>query len=235
MPFTCSSDLRRIENAIGVRFRNRAYLERALTHGSFEDRAPGETNERLEFLGDAVLKLAIAEHLFTSYPDFTEGDLSELLARAVSEEALARVSERLGLGRALKIGKGLELAGGREQASLLADAFEALLGAVFLDRGYRVAADLASRELEGEIEEALAGQGVKNYKALLQESLQRKAKAVPTYRVVGEEGPAHRRTFTVEVVFDGRVLGAGRGRSKKEAEQAAAKAALNLMETSLPE
>lgn len=212
-----------------MRFKNPRLLAEAITHSSFEGGGLPGGNERLEFLGDAVLKLVTAWHLYVTYPDYSEGDLSSMLGRAVSEKALADAAARLGLGDFLRLGHGLELAGGRTLPSILADAFEAVLGAVFLDRGLEAALRMATRELEPAMSIGPGADNSRNYKAILQEIFQKKEKYIPGYQVVSETGPDHDKTFVVEVSSASGTIGRGTGKTKKEAEQAAAKDALSRM------
>ena len=218
------TELTALAERLGVRFRDLTLLDLALRHGSFaHERGEVESYERLEFLGDAVLSLVVADYLYRRHPDYTEGQLAKQRARLVSEPALAELGRRLGLGRYVLLGRGEEKAGGRERPALLADAVEGVLGAIYVDAGYGVAHAVATRwvsELADELERAGA-----DFKSQLQERLQRQ-RLVPRYRVAREEGPDHAKAFTVQVQVDGRVIGRGHGRSKKEAEQAAAAEAL---------
>jgi ribonuclease-3 len=220
-----------LETKLGVRFRDRSLLHLALVHGSAaaEGRTRhGENYERLEFLGDSVLNLAISDYLYRRYPGRLEGDLARLRASIVSEGALARVAREIDLGRYVLLGRGEEKGGGRARPALLADALEAVLGAVYIDSGYGVAhycvARLFAEEL-GRLEEP--GEG--DYKSQLQELIQQQERRLPRYRITGQRGPEHDRAFVVVVEVNGRVLGEGRGRSKKEAEQAAAQQAVELI------
>ncbi len=218
-----------LEDRLGHRFERRELLERAVTHRSFaNERGTVEHYERLEFLGDSVLGLLAAEWLFRRHPDLAEGQLSKLKAVLVSEPVLARWASRLGVGEALRLGVGEERSGGREKPSLLADALEALLGAVHLDGGLeatrRVVAPLleeAMAELPGASHDA---------KTRLQELAQARGLRLPEYRHVRQEGPDHRKRFTAECWVDGQRVGVGAGHSKKLAEQRAAAGALLLLE-----
>ncbi|MGB9757572.1 MAG: ribonuclease III [Candidatus Bipolaricaulaceae bacterium] len=195
-------------------------LQEALTHASYANETGLPANERLEFLGDAVLSLAVTEILFRRFPEREEGELTKIRAVVVSRPILAEVARRLGLGPHLLLGKGAEEMGARERPSVLASALEALLGAVFLSHGYPVARDLVESLFSEEI--ARYAQEVPDYKSLLQELSHKKFGTLPEYRVIAEEGPEHKKVFTVEASAGG-VRALGRGRSKKEAEQAAAK------------
>jgi ribonuclease-3 len=220
-----------LERRIDYRFRDRGLLEHALTHKSraAEDASGGVAdNESLEFLGDAVLGLVVADALFRRYPDYTEGQKSKIKAVVVSTQSLAHHAERLNLGDHLILGRGEEKTGGRHKQALLADAYEALIAAVYLDGGIEAASAFLLRELGGALD-AGAVPGVQDWKSALQERLQALGHPLPEYRVSGETGPDHRKTFSVEVVVSGSVLGAATGRTKKEAEQEAARMALGTL------
>jgi ribonuclease-3 len=199
---------------------------RALTHKSAEQELGFESNERLEFLGDAVLDLVLAEHLCRSHPDLAEGDLTKLKAVAVSEPILAAVGRDLEVGRFLLLAKGEELTGGRDRSSILADSVEAIFAAVYLDRGYRVTRALILRLLADHLAAIERREYEPDYKTLLQERIQEIHRTPPTYRVVSQSGPDHDRTFVAEARIGRQVLGRGTGKSKKQAEQAAARQAL---------
>jgi ribonuclease-3 len=199
---------------------------RALTHKSAEQELGFESNERLEFLGDAVLDLVLAEHLYRSHPDLAEGDLTKLKAVAVSEPILAAVGRDLEVGRFLLLAKGEELTGGRDRSSILADSVEAIFAAVYLDRGYRVTRALILRLLADHLAAIERREYEPDYKTLLQERIQEIHRTPPTYRVVSQSGPDHDRTFVAEARVGRQVLGRGTGKSKKQAEQAAARQAL---------
>ncbi len=222
-----------IEAALGYRFRNPTLREEALRHRSFvHESAPGALltdNERLEFLGDAVVSLAVGRLLLERFPQGTEGDLSRLRAGLVSERQLARVARQLGVGEAVRLGKGEQLSGGREKDSILAGALEALVAAVFLDGGFDAAFALlerAFRPLIEELEATDAGGG--DCKSRLQEIAQARSEALPRYTVLGEEGPDHAKTFRVRLQALG-IETEGVGRSKKAAEQDAACRALRRL------
>ena len=219
-----------LQQRIGYRFKDRGLLEHSLTHRSraAEDISGGVyDNESLEFLGDAVLGLIVAESLFRKYPDYTEGQKSKIKAAVVSTQALARHAEAIRLGDHLLLGRGEEKTGGRFKQALLADGYEALIAAVYLDGGLTAAAAFLERELSPAIA-AGATQDVvgMDYKSALQERLQASGRALPEYRVAAASGPDHRKLFTIEVVVSGEVLGTATGRAKKEAEQEAARLAL---------
>jgi ribonuclease-3 len=221
------------QQAIGHAFRNIRLLDEALTHTSyvneFKDHG-SKDNERLEFLGDAVLALIISEYVAAACPDLTEGALSKLRSRLVSEATLATVARRLELGKLLRLGRGEERTGGREKDSILANTVEAVLAAVYLDGGLEAARTFSLRAFAQELREAASpDSGVAlsgDYKTQLQEWCQQHHDCVPQYVTAKESGPDHRKTFDVQVLVQGRALGRGTGRSKKEAEQAAAQEAL---------
>lgn len=210
------------------RFQDPSLLEQAFVHESLvnESEESGFSNERLEFLGDSVLGLAVAEFLYREFPDEAEGQLAQMKSYLVSRKHLAVCADRLKLGQYLQLGKGEENSGGKRRESLLANCFEAVLGAVFLDGGYTKARRTIVLVLGEDMRQGLGA--VKDEKSRLQEKVQTVFQTLPEYRLVKEEGPAHERLFTVEVLFGGEVLGCGEGRSKREASQAAAKLALKV-------
>jgi ribonuclease III len=231
MPF--GTELAPLEETIGYSFRDRGLLEHALTHRSrvHEDASGGVIdNESLEFLGDSVLGFVIADMLFRNFPQHNEGQKSKLKASIVSAASLARLGERLELGNYLILGRGEEKTGGRRKHALIADCYEALIAAIYLDGGIEPARDFIERQFRDLIAEAryrgAEAAFTEDYKSALQEWLQRNDRGLPSYRLVAEAGPAHRRRFDVEVVVNGQPVGRAEGRSKKEAAQAAAKAAL---------
>jgi ribonuclease-3 len=218
-----------LQARIGYRFKDRGLLEHALTHKSraAEDASGGVAdNESLEFLGDAVLGLVVVDALFHQYPNYTEGQKSKIKAAVVSTQSLARQAEAIHLGDHLILGRGEEKTGGRFKQALLADAYEALIAAIYLDGGLEPAGAFLRRELKAAIDAGSAQTYAPDYKSTLQERLQASGRSLPEYRVSGTEGPDHRKTFTIELVVDGEVLGAATGRAKKEAEQEAARLAL---------
>lgn len=219
-----------LESLIGYTFSNAGLLEEALTHASLAKKLKHElqSNQRLEFLGDAVLQLIVTEELFKMFPDFTEGRLTKLRSRVVSRRALARFAMAIHLGDYVLLGKGEEATGGRRRLSTLADAFESLIGAVYLDAGPVPARELVLRLFEAEIGNMVTSPEERNPKGELQESLQAIHPQAPVYRVIGESGPDHRRVFQSEVSWRDKVLATGKGKSKKEAEARAAAEALRL-------
>ena len=222
-----------LEKKLNYTFRDRGLLSEALSHSSYanEHRSAGlKSNERLEFLGDSVLGFVTAEFLFAQHPDLPEGDLTRIRAALVCEQSLFEVAQKLDLGRYLKLGRGEEAGGGRKRISILADATEAVFAAVYLDGGIGAASQLIHRVLlDAEREEAVEERR-RDYKTALQELVQRTPGRAITYQLVEETRPDHCRVFVMEVSVDGQAAGRGEGRSKKEAEQAAARAALEAME-----
>jgi len=222
-----------LQERVGYRFKDRGLLEHSLTHKSraAEDASGGVAdNESLEFLGDAVLGLVVAEMLFRKYPHYDEGQKSKIKASVVSTQALARRAEQIQLGEHLLLGRGEEKTGGRFKQALLADGYEALIAALYLDGGLPAAAGFLERELTEAIELGAGEQVVgQDYKSALQERLQALGQPLPDYRVAAESGPDHRKQFTIDVVVAGDVLGTASGKAKKEAEQEAARLALERL------
>jgi ribonuclease-3 len=222
-------DLKDFQRSLGVSFRDLSLLEQALTHRSYlnEHSLPEHaSNERLEYLGDALLGYIVAEDLYLRAPDRNEGDLTRIRSELVRRETLAGLALEIGLGEQLRLGKGEEASGGRERLLTLASAFEALVGAILIDSGLEAARSFVSRLLKDETEWLLQGEKPIDAKSHLQEVLQRDGRPLPRYRVVRTEGPEHRRQFTVEVLISGAKLGEGTGPSKRRAEMAAAAEAL---------
>ena len=219
------------QTRIGYRFRDVAYLRRALTHSSrCEGKLRSECYERQEFLGDSILSLVVSTRLFTDCTDLEEGQLTKIRAAIVCEQSLAKVAKRLNIGNYLFLGKGEEQTGGRERISILADVVEAIIAAIFLDGGFEAARDWTLLHLADLITDGIKGKLYHDSKTRLQEILQGAGKETAQYRLIRESGPAHSRIFTVEVIADGVSLATGSGRSKKEAEQNAATAALEAMD-----
>ena len=224
-----------LERALGIRFRDRNLLVAALTHRSYAfEREIGITNERLEFLGDAVLGLVVTDLAFRKFPDLPEGELAKLRAATVNMATLADIARQLDLGEQVLLGKGEELSGGRNKSSILADAMEAVLGAVYLDRGLRTAWWVIERLFWPRMAAYARGEGGRDYKTSLQELAAQDIGSVPQYRI-REEGPDHAKEFTATVFLAGKDYGSGRGRSKKEAEQQAAQEAFDRLTRREPE
>jgi ribonuclease-3 len=237
------SDAEQLEERLGYRFQNPELLERALTHSSAlpelraehkldsTQAAATQDNERLEFLGDAVLELLAREYLLDSFPEWSEGQLSKSRARIVNAHALEIVARRIGLGKHLRLGKGEEKSGGREKPTLLADAFESVVAAVYLDAGLERTREMLKRLV---FEQALEERGARiadsDRKSALQEFLQGRGEPPAEYRLSGESGPDHQKVFRVEVWVNGERMASGEGTTKKEAEQRAAQRAMNLLE-----
>lgn len=219
------ASLESLDRALGVSFHDPALREAALTHRSYAfERATEVTNERLEFLGDSVLGLVVTDMAYSSFPELPEGALAKLRAAIVNMVALADVARSLGLGEIVLLGKGEELSGGRDKASILADALEAVFGAIYLDRGLEVSRELIERLFRPRMEAYIRGEGERDYKTILQELASQEMRAMPEYRLA-ERGPDHEKEFTAMVFLAGEAMGSGTGRSKKEAEQQAAREA----------
>lgn len=218
------------EDKIGHHFKNRDLLTEAFTHSSYanENKLGRRYNERLEFLGDSVLSLVVSRHLFTKYPELPEGELTKVRAALVCEKALDVFASKINLGKYLLLGKGEEATGGRQRSSILADAFEAVIAAVYLDGGFETANEYVLKFIPETLEDC-KNISFHDYKTRLQEVIQKNPEDIIEYELVEESGPDHNKLFVVEVTLDTNVIGKGRGRSKKEAEQMAAKEALSLM------
>lgn len=227
-------DPARLQQNLGLAFRDQALLRLALTHPSYlneHPEEPGGSNQRLEFLGDALIGLVVARVLYRRYPGLDEGQLTDLRSQVVNGQALAEAARRWSLGQWLLLGQGEAATGGRDRDSNLAAAMEALVGAVLLDRGYRAAQSLVFTALDLDLARVGTGSASsKDPKSQLQETVQRLGKEVPRYELVGQEGPPHHRIFKVQVVVDGQVLGTGEGGRKIEAERQAALHGLKQME-----
>ena len=214
---------------LGVSFNDLSLLEQALVHSSYVNENPDFThgsNEKLEFLGDAVLGLIIAEKLYRDFPQFSEGEMTRLRAALVRRETLARMAKTLGLGDYLSLGKGEEASGGRSKSSNLASALEAVIATIFIDRDTAVTRDFILRLFDKELPKVVSRGAVADSKSRLQELIQARHQEMPAYHLIEAQGPAHNQTFTVEVRLADTVLGRGSGRSKKIAETEAARLAL---------
>ena len=224
--------LSELEKGLGYVFRDKALLTNALTHSSYanENRDRGiHDNERLEFLGDSILGFVVADYLYRNFPGKPEGELTRIRALLVCEDSLHEVAQRLELGKYLKLGNGEESCGGRTRPSILADATEAVFAAVYLDGGISAASALIHRVLLDTEREEVAEEKRRDYKTILQEFVQRTPNQTLSYRLFGESGPDHDKTFYFEVLLNGSAVGKGAGLSKKEAEQMAAKDALEKL------
>jgi len=217
-----------LEQRIKYKFRNSLLLAEALTHPSLghETQRHHFDNQRLEFLGDAVLQLIFTEYLFDLFPTLSEGQLTKIRARIVSREGLRILAERIGVGKYLMMGRGEEASGGRERASTLSDAFEALIGAMYLDSDFVTVRRIVLTEARELLEDLEVDPPDNNPKGRLQELLQSISPVSPTYPIIDQSGPEHQKRFIAKIVWDGRELGSGEGRSKKEAETSAARDAL---------
>ena len=221
-----------LESALSYQFQDRSLLEAALTHPSYAHENPDAVeadNQRLEFLGDAMLGLSVARVLYDRYPDHPEGKLSPMKSALVCEDTLASLADGLGLGKLILLGRGEKSSGGGRKASILSDAMEAVLAAVYIDGGYREAARVIDHLFADLYDEAHRGRLVLDYKTLLQEYAQSLGDQRPIYRVTERRGPPHDRVFRIEVSLGGTAIAEGEGRSKKEAEKNAAGAALEVL------
>ncbi|MCR4943635.1 MAG: ribonuclease III [Clostridium sp.] len=224
------NDINQVESALKVKFNDYSYINIALTHSSYAKQfKDGCYNERLEFLGDSVLQLCVTEYLFTNYKKKAEGELTKLRSLIVCENSLYAVAQNIGLSKFIKMSKGEELTGGRERKSIQADAVEAVIAAIYLDRGIKEANKFILREFKSIIDKAIKNKIILDFKTRLQEYLQEGGEIEIVYDLVKFEGPPHRRKFYVNVVVKNKLMGSGSGFSKKEAEQNAAKQALITM------
>ncbi len=226
------ADLAALQQTLGVWFNDPPLLEQALVHSSYVNENPGfapASNERLEFLGDAILGFIVAEELYQRFSQFSEGEMTKLRSSLVRRDALSRMARAISLGNYLYLGKGEEASGGRRKPANLAGALEALIAAIFLDRGLSAARDFVLRSADKELNKVLS-QGIEpDYKSQLQEIIQARQQQTPTYKVIEAVGPDHDRAFTVEVRVGDTVLGRGSGKSKKVAETEAARSALDQL------
>lgn len=222
--------MKRLEENLNYSFKNKKLLENALTHSSYanEIRDPHASNERLEFLGDSVLSVIVADYIYNQFPEKPEGELTKLRASLVCEKSLCSFSKMLGMGEYLRLGKGEDQNGGRQRPSILADAFEAVLAAMYIDGGLDVARRHVMRFILEELNHT-EDEVFKDYKTSLQEVIQQNPEEQLTYVLTSESGPDHDKIFEVEVHLNSNVIGKGTGKNKKQAEQAAAKQALSLM------
>ncbi|MBS4207655.1 ribonuclease III [Bacillus sp. FJAT-50079] len=221
--------MKNFQEKIGIQFHNQKLLMQAFTHSSYVNehrKKPHEDNERLEFLGDAVLELTVSQYLFKKFPLMSEGELTKIRASIVCEPSLVKFATELNFGETVLLGKGEEMTGGRSRPALLADAFEAFVGALYLDQGLEATISFLEKSVYPQVD-AGAFSHVMDFKSQLQENIQRDGIGVLEYKILLEEGPAHNRTFVSQVLLNNEVLGEGSGRSKKEAEQHAAQMALS--------
>ena len=223
-------ELSLLEERLGYKFKNIVFLETGVTHSSFSNETKNHVpyNERQEFLGDAVLSIIVSDYIFENYTKLPEGELTKLRASLVCEKSLCGFANELELGSFLRLGHGEELMGGRERPSILADAFEAVLAAIYLDGGIEPATEFVLRFVKKALEH-VENVAFKDYKTVLQEIIQKNPEERLTYVLVGESGPDHDKRFEVDVMLNSNVIGHGIGKSKKAAEQHAAKEALELM------
>jgi len=222
-------DIEGLEKRLGYSMKNNELISEALTHKSFHHENPEKAplyNERLEFLGDSVLGLVVVEYLYKSYKNYSESTMAKIKSYLVKESVLSDIASEISLGAYLKLGKGEEETGGREKRSLLADALEAVFGAVYIDGGYKNARDVILRLMMDKIDRAVSSEQFFDFKTDLQEESQTKFGILPQYKIVKQEGEEHKKMFTVDVFIGGSKFGSGTGRSKKEAETIAAKEAL---------
>jgi ribonuclease-3 len=232
MPVSFSKNTAALEVSLGYCFKDRGLLGEALTHKSYHHENPDDSasyNERLEFLGDSVLGLAVAEDLFHNRPLLTEADMSKMKSYLVNEAVLYRMASRLSIGKYLRFGKGEESSGGRHKRSILSDAVEALFGAIFLDSDYVTARSVIKSLLADDIRAVVCRKDGYDFKSELQEKSQGMFGILPEYRIVKQEGEEHKKVFTAEVLINGESYGSGSGKSKKEAQMAAAKEALERL------
>ncbi len=232
MQVSSSENIQHLETKIGYKFKRKSLIKEALTHKSFsKENLLGlePFNERLEFFGDAVLDLVVCEYIFNVYPQYTEAELSKIRAYAVQETTLTDIALGLNIGSYLRLGKGEETSGGRKKSSLLANAFEAILAAIYIDGGFNRAKEFVLKNLEGRIKTLVAKNLLFDFKTSFQEVVQGEFKVLPRYKVHKEEGPEHMKIFEVEVFIKNNSYGLGRGKTKKEAAQKAAKAGLKKL------
>lgn len=222
-------ELHELQGLLGLSFTQPSLLAQALTHSSYANENPGiatQSNERLEFLGDAILSLVVAENLYRDFPGLSEGEMTRLRSTLVKQETLARVASSINLGKYLFLGKGEETSNGREKPANLARALEAVIAAIYLDRGYLITEQLILDLLDAELYKILSEGTIIDYKSQLQETVQARTQQTPVYNLIETRGPDHAKQFTVEVRLGDEILATGTGRSKKKAETEAARIAL---------
>ena len=221
-----------LEEKIRYKFNNKNYLYHALTHSSYSNENKADSsgnNERLEFLGDAVLELTISDYIFNAYPKMPEGEMTKLRASVVCEPMLAKIAKQIDIGDKLRLGRGEAITGGRTKNSILADAFEALIGAIYLDSGLDSARTFVMNMMEADIIDMKNKFKMSDCKTYLQEIIQKDSKSQLEYVIVSEKGPEHNKIFVAHVIHESRILGKGQGKTKKEAEQNAAMNAINVI------
>jgi ribonuclease-3 len=223
-----------LEEKIGINFEDKSLLDVATTHSSFANQKKDvKYNERLEFLGDSVLQMCITEYLFMHYKDKSEGELTKLRSLIVCENSLFEAAKKWELGKFINMSKGEELTGGRNRVSIQADCVEAIIAAIYLDKGFDIVKNFILSKFEAVLEKAINNEIVFDYKTKLQEVLQKNKEVEISYALINFEGPPHRRIFYVDVIVNKHVMGNGKGYSKKEAEQCAAKEALDRLEDNI--
>ncbi|MBE6687688.1 MAG: ribonuclease III [Ruminococcaceae bacterium] len=232
-PVSFTQKTQELQNAVGYTFKNPVYMYEALTHSSFSNEQKSRhkdypCNERLEFLGDSVLSFVVSDYIFNGIGRYQEGDLTKIRSAAVCEDACFEYAKKFELGKYMLLGKGEENAGGRERKSILADAFEAFLAAVFMDGGIEPAREFLLPYIKKSVNRIISNGNLRDYKTLLQQFVQQNKGDILEYRPIGESGPDHNKVFEVEVSVNNNVIGKGKGSSKREAEQSAARAALEL-------
>lgn len=227
-----TSNISTLEKRINYIFKDKNTVLTAITHSSYANEKKARKlkyNERIEFLGDSVLGLTISEHLYKMYPELPEGELTVTRSKIVCESSLSKCATDIGLGELLLLGRGEELSGGRTKSSILSDAYESLIGAIYIDGGLEVAKEFILKHMDDIIKSSTQGKLFYDYKTQLQEKIQQKGEQQITYTVVDEKGPDHNKIFMTQIKINGLVCGQGSGRSKKESEQSAAKDALDKL------
>jgi ribonuclease-3 len=227
------SEFADLQDTLNIVFKDPALLKQALVHRSYLHENPDfdlPSNERMEFLGDSLLSFVIAEKLYDDFPNLSEGGMTKLRAALVRTETLARLARSIGLGNYVFLGRGEEASGGRTKQSILAGVFEAVIGAILIDHGFNACRDFIHGLFTDEMGKAADERLIADYKSQLQEITQARHHIAPIYRTINEDGPEHSKEFTVEVIVDGRMIAIGRGKSKRQAETEAARAALESME-----
>ena len=226
-------DIKKLEKKLNYTFKNKSFIINALTHSSYANEnkmGVNKNNERLEFLGDAILNLMVSQYLYKKYPLYSEGELTKIRAKVVCESSLAYVAREIGVGDYILLGKGEESTGGRDRESILADTTEAIIGAVYMDSDFKTSNKKLLEKFEDSIVKAVEkGELFFDYKTELQERYQKQTNSKIEYDIFKEEGPEHDKVFFMNVFLNGEILGRGKGRNKKEAEQMAAKFALSLV------